>query len=285
MKKKYKFFLGAAAVWLLGVIAWYLHKANFAVLSPHGPVAAKERQLMFLTGGLALIVVIPVYVMLFLFAWRYRESNNATYRPEFKSSAFLELLWWGIPGAIILALSIITWQSSHSLDPHQALISTVKPLNIEVVALDWKWLFIYPQQGIASVNFLQFPVNTPLNLTITADAPMNSFWIPQLGGQIYAMPGMSSPLHLLANQTGDYQGSSANLSGAGFASMTFIARASTDSSFANWVSFVRTQPQKLDENAYNVLAKPSQNNANFYSAVDPNIYSQVILKYMTPEKI
>lgn len=277
-------FITLIVLWLIGLVAWYVQGKNFAVLNPQGMVAVKERNLMIATVLLGLIVVIPVYVMLFLFAWRYREGNKkAKYSPELSGNAFAETLWWGIPSAIILTLSIITWNSSHALDPHKALNLSTKPLTIQVVALDWKWLFIYPQQNVASVNFVQLPVGTPVTFDITADAPMNSFWIPQLGGQIYAMPGMSTQLHLIADKAGAYDGSSANLSGRGFSGMRFTAQAGSQTNFTNWLETARSSSSQLNQAAYDQLSKPSENNsAALYSSVEHDLYDKIVLKYMAP---
>jgi cytochrome o ubiquinol oxidase subunit II len=284
-KNSRRIFITAFALWFVGIIAWYLHDKNFAVLNPGGSVAAKERNLMVVTALLGLLVIVPVYIMLFSFAWRYREGNKkAKFSPELSGNRWLEAIWWGIPAAIIMVLSIITWNSSHALDPHKALPVAGKPaITIQVVALDWKWLFIYPKQNVASVNWLQLPVGTPVNFIVTADAPMNSFWIPQLGSQIYAMPGMSTQLHLLADKAGYYQGSSANISGRGFAGMRFMARAGSDKEFGTWLQAARRSPLALSAGAYRNLAKQSENNpVAIYSSVEPSLYDKVVLKYMTP---
>jgi cytochrome o ubiquinol oxidase subunit II len=272
------------ALWFVGIVVWYLHGKNFAVLNPAGQVGRKERNLMIFTMALGLLVVLPVYVMTFLIAWRYREGNTkAKYSPELSGNRWAEGLWWGIPSVIILVLSVITWQSSHALDPFKPLASNKPPITVEVVALDWKWLFIYPQEGIASVNYVRFPVGTPVDFYITADAPMNSMWIPQLGSQIYAMPGMSTQLHLIADKAGDYAGSSANISGAGFADMRFTASASSQADYDSWVQLARSSSGTLDANAYHQLAKPSVSHTTpMYSSVANDLYSRVLLKYMVP---
>lgn len=269
----------------LTAAAMYLHRTNIAVLEPHGTVGAQERHLIVIAVLLSAIVVIPVFALLFAFAWRYREGNakRAKYSPNLAGSRAAETIWWLIPSALILILSVITWNSSHSLDPYKTLSSNVKPLNVEVVALDWKWLFIYPDQHVASVNLLEIPVNTPINFTVTADAPMNSFWIPQLGGQIYAMPGMSTQLHLMATSTGDYHGSSANISGVGFAGMNFTARAASASGFASWVASAQKSSNVLSNASYNKLAQPSQNVAPIvYKNTEGNLYGTIMMKYMMP---
>ena len=267
------------------VLAVYrLHNLSIPVLEPRGAIGHKERNLILLAFGLCMIVVIPVYVMLASFAWKYRAGNkSARYEPDFDHSRLLESLWWGIPFTIIAILAVITWRSSSELDPFKSLVSAKPPMTIQVVSLQWKWLFIYPQQNVASVNFVQFPANTPVDFEITSDAPMNSLWIPQLGGQIYAMSGMSTHLHLVADKVGDYYGSSANISGQGFAGMHFTARASSESGFNDWLAKVRQSPSQLSQGAYNRLAQPTQNNpVSYYASASSGLYSGIVNKFITP---
>jgi cytochrome o ubiquinol oxidase subunit II len=273
------FFLGVVAL-----AAWYLHGTNIAVLNPEGPVALQERNLIMFAALLSLLVVVPVFTLTAVFAWRYREGNTkATYSPELDHSRVAETIWWLIPSALILILSVVAWNSSHQLDPFKPLASTTPPLTVQVVALNWKWLFIYPQQHIATVNFVQFPAQTPVNFEVTADAPMNSFWIPQLGGQIYAMPGMSTQLHLMASQNGSFRGSSANISGQGFSGMNFTAKSSSQADFDQWVQSAQQSPTNLSQDMYTALAKPSENNAAAYYTVDNSgLYDTIINKYMPP---
>jgi cytochrome o ubiquinol oxidase subunit 2 len=285
LNKKYKrAFIALVLVWFFGLMAVYLHGSNFAVLNPAGMVALKERNLMITTVLLGMFVVIPVFVMTAVISWRYREGNKqAKYSPDLDHNFWAEALWWGLPTGIIAVLSVITWNSSHALDPHKPLNVAAKPLSVQVVALDWKWLFIYPEQNVASVNYLQLPVGRPVHFKITADAPMNSFWIPQLGGQIYAMPGMVTGLHLMAGKPGDYRGSSANLSGAGFAGMDFTARAGSEAEFNDWLVSARRSPARLDAAAYDALARPSQHNpVALYSSAEAGLYDRVVLKYLAP---
>jgi cytochrome o ubiquinol oxidase subunit 2 len=274
-------------VGVVAVAAGYLHGTTIAVLDPKGPVALQERNLIVFGAALSLIVVIPVFALTAGFAWRYREGNaKAKYSPELDHNRVAETIWWLIPSALILVLSVVAWNSSHQLDPYKPLISAsgAAPVTIQVVALDWKWLFIYPQQHIATVNFFQFPKQTPVNFEITADAPMNSFWIPQLGGQIYAMPGMSTQLHLMASVDGSFRGSSANISGTGFAGMTFVAKASSQADFNQWVRSVQRSPNSLSLKTYAKLAQPSQNNPpTYYAAATGNLYGTIINNYMLPE--
>ncbi len=231
-------------------------------------------------------VLIPALVLTVVIAYRYRESNKkATYRPDWEYSLLAESIWWGLPFIIVSILSVIVWRSSHELNPYEPLKSDVKPIVIQVVALQWKWLFIYPEQGIASLNVVQFPEKTPINFHITADAPMNSFWIPQLGGQIYAMPGMSTQLHLIANEVGSYRGSSANISGRGFAGMTFKANSLTQDDFDSWVTSAQRSPNHLGFTEYNTLIPASENNpVVIYQLDDTGLYDDIVMKYMMPAK-
>jgi cytochrome o ubiquinol oxidase subunit II len=285
MSRKHK--LGALAVLIsaiLGTLAYYLSHHTIDVLSPAGIVGQKEKHLMVITTLLGLVVVIPVFILTGYIAWTYREGNKAAkYSPSWDHNFKLEFIWWALPLAIISLLAVIAWKSSNELDPFKALSSSNKALNVQVVALQWKWLFIYPQQDIASVNMVRFPVNTPVNFQITSDAPMNSFWIPRLGGQIYAMSGMSTQLHLMADQTGSFNGSSANISGRGFAGMRFTAKSSSQADFDKWVSDVKKSAGKLSFDQYNQLSQPSEDNqVAFYSRPAANLYDSVMLKYMVP---
>ncbi|BCX66239.1 ubiquinol oxidase subunit II [Pseudomonas izuensis] len=251
------------------------------LLDPKGQVGLDERNLIITATLLMLLVVIPVIVMTFLFAWKYRASNtSATYTPKWNHSTKIEIAVWAVPIMIIIALGYVTYKSTHALDPYRPLESDVKPVTIEVVALDWKWLFIYPEQGIATVNKIVFPAHTPINFKITSDAVMNSFFIPALGGQIYAMAGMQTKLHLIANQNAEMDGISANYSGAGFTGMKFKATATTQEEFDAWVSEVKKAPKKLEQAEYAALAKQSQNNpVELYSSVTPNLFQIIVDKY------
>jgi cytochrome o ubiquinol oxidase subunit 2 len=267
---------------VLLALAGYLHGANIEILNPKGPIAAQEKRLIIFALLLSLIVVIPVFAMTLGFAWRYREGNErAKYSPNLQGNRLAETIWWLVPSALIAVLAVVAWNSSHTLDPYRPLVSNTPAMTIQVVALDWKWLFIYPQAGVATVNYVQIPERTPVNFEITADAPMNSFWIPQLAGQIYAMPGMSTQLHLSADGVGSYRGLSANISGEGFSGMTFVAKSSTKSDFESWLATAQQSSRRLTMSGYNHLAAPSQNNAPAtYTLAAANLYSSVIDKYM-----
>lgn len=271
---------------IAGEFAWLLKNLvsghTVSLLAPAGTIADQQRDLMQFAAILSLVVIIPVFILTFFIVWRFRDGNvNAKYRPNWDGNKKLEAIWWGIPCAIIVVLAVVTWQSSHSLDPSRALKSDTKPMTIQVVALNWKWLFIYPEQNIATVNYVQFPEDTPVTFEITSDGPMNSFWIPQLGGQIYAMAGMQTKLHLMADNPGTYNGSSANLSGKGFAGMKFTAVSSSKDDFSTWVQTVWESPDRLDMNELEQLMKPSENNpVKLYGARDEAIYDTVMMKYM-----
>lgn len=287
MKQKLKTLIPILVFLLILAIAGiYIATHDIAILDPKGLIAEKERELLITASALMLIVVLPVLVMTLVFARKYRKDNpKAKYSPDWEESHLAEALWWGIPMIIIFVLALITWRSSHELSPFRPLESDKKPIRIQAVALQWKWLFIYPEYGIATVNLVQFPEKTPVNFEITADAPMNSFWIPQLGGQIYAMPAMRTKLHLIANEPGDYRGSSANLSGTGFAGMSFTARASSADDFDTWVDDVQDSSVGLDMEEYNSLVEPSEyNDITYYQLDDKYLFDRIVNKYKAPEK-
>src|ERR1700688_1134475 len=251
------------------------------LLDPKGSIGLAEKNLILTSTYAMLIVVVPVIFLTLLFAWKYRQSNtSAEYLPKWAHSTKIEVVIWLVPSLIILYLSILTYKSTHALDPYKPLVSEVKPINVEVVALDWKWLFIYPDLGIASVNRIEFPVGTPVNFRITSDSVMNSFFIPQLGGQIYAMAGMQTQLHLMANEAGNYAGESANFSGDGFSDMKFRAIAASGADFDTWVKQVRASSKDLDADVYHGVAAPSEKvPVQFFSHVDPALFNNIIAKY------
>jgi cytochrome o ubiquinol oxidase subunit 2 len=257
---------------------------KMALLDPKGQVGVDEKSLILTSVWLMLIVVIPVILLTLIFAFKYRASNTkSTYLPNWNHSVRIEVIVWAVPCAIILALSILTWKSTHELDPFKPLQSKAKPITIDVVALDWKWLFIYPEQHIASVNEVAFPANVPVNFRITSDSVMNSFFIPQLGSQIYAMAGMESQVNLIANEPGTYEGLSANFSGPGFSDMRFNAVATSEADFNAWVAKAQQSGTKLDAASYPALAKPSQDQpVKYYAAVAPGLFHGIIAKYMLP---
>lgn len=261
---------------------WVLHDKNIAVLNPQGGVAEQQRDLIMLTTALGMIVIVPVFIMLFVIAWRYREANTtARYTPNNDHSKWLETVWWGIPIIIILVLSGITWVTTHQLDPYKPLASDKQPLKIQVVAMQWKWLFLYPDQRIATVNEVRFPEDTPIEFELTADAPMSAFWIPSLGTQTYAMNGMSSKLHLQANHAGEYRGSNTNINGEGYADMDFTAIAMTQGEFDLWVKDDAEPDNPMDIDAYELLALPTRDvPIEIYELRDVDLYNKITAKYI-----
>lgn len=290
MKTKLKIGFGIAALAVfLGVAGWYLSRRSIPVLHPGGVAGQQEAHLIVLACLLALIVVVPTFALTIYIAAHYREGNHdksrrpVAYSPDFDHSRLFESIWWGIPIIIIGILSVVAWRSAHDLDPYKALASDKQPLVIQVVSLDWKWLFIYPQQGVASVNLAEIPTGVPVDFHVTSDTVMNSFWVPGLGGQIYAMPGMDTQLHELTNKPGDYLGSPANIAGKGFSRMDFTVRAASSADFASWISSAKNAPVSLGTDTYRQLAQPSDNvPVTYYSTVSPNLYNDVVMKYMTP---
>lgn len=269
--------------WLLpSSMPLLLSGCNMALLDPKGAIGMEQKSLILTAIGLMLIVVVPVIIMTFLFAWKYRASNkNATYAPDWSHSNKIEFVVWTIPLIIILILGTITWRSTHALDPREPIYSEKKPLVIEAVSMDWKWLFIYPEQGIATVNEIYFPANVPVQFKVTSDSVMNSFFIPQLGSQIYAMAGMRNQVHLIANEEGAFKGISANYSGAGFSGMKFMTYATSQDKFTDWVAKVKQAPKSLQWADYKALSKPTQNNpVEYYSSVKAGLYDDIINQFM-----
>jgi cytochrome o ubiquinol oxidase subunit II len=255
-----------------------------AVLSPAGPVSEGERLVLLDSLAIMLAVGIPTIVCTLVFAYWFRASNTrARYRPDFAYSGRLELLVWSIPGLVIFFLGGIAWISAHLLDPAEPLKSKVEPLEVEVVSLDWKWLFIYPQQNVASVNRMVVPVGVPLDLKITSASVFNVFFVPQLGSEIYAMYGMTSRLHLQADRPGVYLGLSAHFSGDGFPGMHFDAHAVSPREFADWAAAAHAAGPVLDEVAYRGLLKQSQDVSPYtYRSVSTGLFERVVRQELPP---
>lgn len=253
---------------------------GFTVLDPHGQIGADERSIILLATGLMLVVVIPVIVMALAFAWRYRASNTtATYAPDWAHSGKIEAVVWLVPCVIVGILAMVTWTSSHELDPYKPIVSENKPITIEAVSLNWKWLFIYPDLQIATVGEIAIPRGVPVNFRLTSDSAMNSFFIPQLGGQIYTMVGMETKLSLIADKTGVYDGISANFSGDGFSDMKFKTLSMKERDFGDWVDKVKASSKPLDAATYRQLAQPSENEpVTYFSSVQPDLFHDILHK-------
>ena len=248
------------------------------VLDPHGPVGASEKLILIDSLSIMLAIVVPVILATIGFAWWFRATNaRATYLPDWEFSGHLELIIWAIPTLVIIFLGGIAWFGSHALDPYKPLSSKAKPVEIEVVSLDWKWLFIYPKERIATVNQLVVPVGTPLHFRLTSSGVMNSFFVPQLGSQIYTMAGMTSQVSLEADQPGTYPGLSAQFSGRGFAGMHFDVRAISADAYATWVAARSAQGPTLDHAAYAALVKPSKDvKPASFKAIDPALFDAIV---------
>jgi cytochrome o ubiquinol oxidase subunit 2 len=274
---------GLLALALIGAAT--LGGCSEGVLNPRGPIALAERQILFNSLGIMLAIVIPTILAIIGAAYWFRSSNvRAKYLPDFDYSGRLELLVWSIPAMTVLLVGGVAWVGAHDLDPRKPIISTATPINVQVVSLDWKWLFIYPDEGIASVNHLIVPVGVPINFELTSSSVMNSFFVPQLGSQIYTMSGMATHLWLQADHPGTYAGRSANYSGAGFADMHFNVDAVPAEQFTQWVSTSHDHGPTLDAPAYAELAKPSQAVAPFtYRAVATNLFTGILQSGMSSE--
>jgi cytochrome o ubiquinol oxidase subunit 2 len=257
---------------------------DLPVLFPKGIIALKERNLMLLIQAMMLLVIVPVYIMTFIFSWVYRADNEKSkYDPHLVDNTVAEVIWWGLPTVMLIIISIITWYKTHELDPYRPIESDKEALKIQVVALEWKWLFIYPEEKIATVNYLHIPKDRPVHFYITADAPMNTFWIPALGGQIYAMPGMQTELYLIANEEGTFPGRSGNISGEGFSWMVFDTVASSETAHEEWVQTMQKSKDTLDLNSYSKLAEPSIDHPiEKFRLGGKHVYHNILMKFMKP---
>jgi cytochrome o ubiquinol oxidase subunit II len=258
--------------------------AHSPVVDPHGTIALIERNLLFTAAGLMLIVVVPVWVLTFLFAWHYRASNRrARYMPDWSYSAGLDAIIWLVPTLIVGSLGYLVWDYTHQLDPYKAIAAPSAPLEVDVVAEDWKWLFIYPEQNIATVNELVFPSERPLALKLTADTVMNSFYVPGLVGQIFVMAGMSTLLNLRADGPSEFLGRNMQYSGVGFPEQIFSVRATTASDFDAWVAAAKRSPDAMGSATLAKLEAPSSGvPVHYYSSVDPDLFARIITKYAGP---
>lgn len=273
-----------------------LSGCGLVVLDPAGDIARQQGNLIVISTVLMLLIIVPVMALTIFFAWRYRANNKeATYKPDWDHSTQLELVIWSAPLLIIICLGALTWVATHLLDPYRPLATTpeqvvaadAKPLDVNVVALDWKWLFIYPEQGVATVNELALPVNRPVRFRISASSVMNSFYIPALAGQIYAMPGMETKLHGIFDKTGEYEGFSANYSGAGFSHMRFAVKSLPAADFDKWVADARASTDGgLDRATYLKLEVPSEKEpVRHFATVDPQLFDAVVNMCVEPGKM
>ncbi|WP_367269798.1 ubiquinol oxidase subunit II [Roseateles sp.] len=269
---------------------------NAVVMKPHGDIAQQQAQLIVTSTLLMMLIIVPVIALTLFFAYRYRQSNTeATYTPDWDHSTRLELIIWGAPLLIIIALGAITWISTHKLDPFRPLdriaadkplAADVKPLEVYVVSMDWKWLFIYPEQGVATVNELAAPVDRPIHFRFTSTSVMNTFYVPALAGMIYTMPGMETQLHAVINKAGVYDGLSANYSGAGFSGMRFKFHGLSDEEFARWVDGNKTGGSALTRADYLQLEQPSAKEpVRRFASVEPGLWSAIVDRCVDGKKM
>lgn len=255
---------------------------QLTLFHPQGDIGVQESRLILIASGLMLLVVVPVICLTLYFAWRYRATNTkATYAPTWQHSTRIEVVIWTIPCVIVAILAALIWHTTAKLDPFAPIASRVAPVRVQVVALNWKWLFIYPDLGVASVNELQIPTGTPIAFSLTAESLMNSFFIPQLGSQVYAMAGMQTQLHLIADHAGVYDGMSSAYSGAGFSGMHFKAVARSRAEFDAWIAHARQSPRALDAARYAQLEQASEDEpVAIYSTVARGLFAGAVEKYM-----
>jgi len=285
-----------ARLGVLAALALPLAGCNTVVMNPHGDIAVQQADLIVTSTLLMLLIIVPVMALTVFFAWKYRQSNTeATYTPDWDHSTRLELVIWGVPLLIIIALGAITWISTHKLDPYRPLDrldaqrpipAGMKPMVVNVVAMDWKWLFLYPEQGVATVNELALPVDRPIEFRITSSTVMNAFYVPAMAGMIYAMPGMQTKLNAVMNRTGGYEGLSANYSGAGFSDMRFKVLSLTEGDFAAWIESNRKGGEALTRASYLLLDKPSHKEpVRRYAKVDEGLYEAVLNRCVDGSKM
>lgn len=277
-RSKYSILIGLSSL----CCVFFLEGCSDLVLfDPKGPIGGVSEFVIIAAILLMLIVVVPVFIMAFWFPLKYRASNpNATYMPKWSYSAKIDFTMWAVPVAIVTVLAYLAWSRTHQLDPYKPIHSQSDPVNIQVIALDWKYLFIYTDYDLAVVNQLVFPAKVPLSFRLTSDTVITSFFIPQLGSQIYAMAGRQTRLHLLADEPGTFLGQNQQFSGNGYADMHFNAVATSEKDFQAWLQKARQSPEKLDLAHYQKLAKPSAGYpVTFFSSVEPGLFDHIIRKY------
>jgi cytochrome o ubiquinol oxidase subunit 2 len=266
-----------AGLWLVG--------CDEGVLDPQGPVSAAERLILFNATAIMLVVVIPVILTTLAFAWWYRAGNTrAAYTPDWAYSGKIELVVWSIPAMVVILLAGVTWIGAHELDPRATLDSRVAPLNVEVVSLDWKWLFIYPDLEVATVNDLVLPTGVPVKFVLTSATVMSAFFVPQLGSQVYTMPGMTTHLNLMADRPGDFAGLSSHFNGNGFSDMHFIVHALPPAQFQAWLTQTRAGAAagvatggELDLRRYDRLSQPgNQVGSQTYGSIAPDLFNHIL---------
>lgn len=287
--KKRKLVQALLPIMMIAIVVLLAGCSNQAmVLDPKGPIAETQKNLMYISTVMCLVILVPVLALTAWIVWRYRdkEGRKASYKPNWAHNTTLEAVWWAIPIIMIAALAVITVKYTYALEPSKPIKSEKAPITIQVTSLDWKWLFTYPELGIGTLNYVQIPEDTPIKFELTSDAPMNSFWVPQLGGQIYTMSGMAMTLYLQADEIGHYFGTGANFSGSHFADMTFDVNATSQADFDAFVAKTKQSPTKLTMESYAELAKPSQSKGvQYFSSIPEGLFQKIVTKYTNGQSI
>ncbi|MDQ0063873.1 ubiquinol oxidase subunit II [Paenibacillus harenae] len=255
---------------------------QFIVLDPKGPIGESQKDLIYLSTILCAVIIVPVLILTAIIVWRYRDKKGSTakYRPNWEHSTKLEIIWWGIPIVIIIALATVTVKYTHALEPSKPIASEKEAITIQVTSLDWKWLFKYPDENIATVNYVKIPEDVPVRFQLTSDTAMNSFWIPQLGGQLYSMSGMAMTLFLQADEQGSYFGSGANFNGKDFAQMTFTVDATTEQDYNAWVQEVKNSAPALTMEGFEKLTEPGTSDKQLFSSFPEGLFDKIVTQYV-----
>ncbi|CAM4328653.1 ubiquinol oxidase subunit II [Paenibacillus alkaliterrae] len=255
---------------------------QFIVLDPKGPIGESQKDLIYISTILCAVIIVPVLILTAFIVWRYRDKpgSKASYKPNWEHSTKLEIIWWGIPIVIILILAVITVKYTYELEPSKPLVSEKEPITIQVTSLDWKWLFKYPEENIATVNYIKIPEDVPVKFQLTSDTAMNSFWIPQLGGQLYAMSGMAMTLYLQADEQGSYYGSGANFNGKDFAQMTFTVDASSEEEYLSWIEEVKGSAPALTMDGFEKLTEPGASDTLLFSSIPEGLFDKIVTQYV-----
>lgn len=258
---------------------------QFIVLDPKGPIGESQKDLIYISTILCAVVIVPVLILTAVIVWRYRDKpgSKASYKPNWEHSTKLEITWWSIPIVIILILAVITVKYTYALEPSKPIESEKEAITIQVTSLDWKWLFNYPDEGIATVNYIKIPEDVPVKFQLTSDTAMNSFWVPQLGGQIYSMSGMAMTLFLQADEQGSYFGSGANFNGKDFAQMTFKVDATTEEDYKAWIDEVKATSPALTTEGFEQLTEPGSSDVQLFSSFPEGLFEKIVTQYVEGE--
>ncbi|WP_255314256.1 ubiquinol oxidase subunit II [Bacillus sp. FJAT-26390] len=255
---------------------------QYIVLDPKGPIGESQKDLIYFSTILCAVIIVPVLILTAVIVWRYRDKpgSKASYKPNWEHSTKLEITWWSIPIVAILVLAIVTVKYTYALEPSKPIESAKAPITIQVTSLDWKWLFKYPDEDIATVNYIKIPEDVPIKFQVTSDTAMNSFWVPQLGGQIYSMSGMAMTLFLQADEQGSYYGSGANFTGKDFAKMTFKVDATSEVDYKAWISEVKASSPALTMEGFEKLTEPGSSDVQLFSSFPEGLFNKVVRQYI-----